>query len=92
MKKSKKIHEHRKHRPLQEARKVGVFTKSFKKLDTDGIDLCNPMEEPNPALDENSGHQKSCLDSFFEAGWFGAKTMPHKATRKTSCSSGQLQI
>ena len=58
----------------------------------DCINLGNPIEEPNPALDGSSGHQKPCPDSSFGAGWFGAKTMSCKATRRMSCSFGWPQI
>ena len=58
----------------------------------DGIDLHDPMEEPNPAVDESSGHQKPRLNFSLEVGWFRAKTTPPKTTRRMNCSFILLQV
>jgi len=53
-------------------------------ISIDGGDLFNPMEEQNPALDESSGHWKPRPNCSLGAGWFDAKIMPPKATRRMS--------
>ena len=47
-----------------------------------GGDLNNPTEGPNLAQDGEYGHPKPRPDCSLGAGWFGAKTMPPKATRR----------
>jgi len=55
----------------------------------DGQDELNPAEEPNRALDDNSGQGKARRELSSRARWFGVKIVPPRTPHEMSECSDQ---